>query len=119
MLSRNAKKILKITKRTAKKAMAYEDMKQVLGWDYDKIHSACDQLIQKNLAKEKAGIALPGWRGSSAWGIVLSEEGRSRWVYTAEELTKFLIKSVLVPIGVSILTTLLTMFVTWLLSGQN
>lgn len=113
MLSRNAKKVLKLAKKNKDQKISYDALKQILAWDYDKIHSACDQLIQQNLVKEKQGLIIPGRAyTSSAWGVVLTEKGRHRWKYIAEDAWMFTFKSVIIPIVVSAITALITAIIT-------
>lgn len=108
MLSRNAKKVLVITKGTGKSA--YLDLKKQLGWEFDDVRSACLQLIEAGLAVEKDYAPMPGHR--AAWGIVLTEEGRNSKKYFWAKAGAFLFKSIAVPIAVAAITAFITALIT-------
>lgn len=115
MLSKNAKKVLKIVQKSESYKIAYFDLKKQLGWDIDQVRSACNQLIMDDLAAEKSSIAIPG-TPPSPWGIVLQEKGRYRWKYIMVDCAKFILKSIIVPVIVSALTTLITLLLTGFLN---
>ena len=110
MLSKNARKILKIAKKSKEKTVFYPDLKKELEWDYDAIKSACSQLIQADLADEKYHSPIPGQK--VPWGIVLTERGRNSKKYFWFDVFSFLFKSIAVPIFVSIITAIITTILT-------
>lgn len=111
MLSKNAKKVLKLLKKSDNQKISYYELNTALGWNTDKVQSACNQLIEERLATEK-NITFPPNKAQGAWGIVLTERGRYYRKYIMEDIAKFILKSILVPIIVSLLTTLITLLLT-------
>lgn len=108
MLSRNEKRILKLANKTDGHKVEYDVIEKTLKICSDDVHSACRSLISKDLVIEKFYSPSPtSW---IPWGIVLSENGRHRFRHSLEKFSLFILKSILVPMVVSILTTLLTMF---------
>lgn len=107
MLSRNAKRIFRTAKKSNSYKVAYKELESQLGLDADSVHSACKQLFDMGLAEEKTVHYARGT--ASPWGIVLSERGRNRWRYTLEKVGLFFLRELLLPIIVSILTTLITL----------
>lgn len=108
MLSKEARTVLKAAKGNPEKKIAYLELKERLNWDYDKVKSAGNQLIDKGLAVEKYYSPMPG--RSVLWGIVLSEEGRNSKKYFWFRIADFILKSVAVPMAVSVATTLATLW---------
>ena len=106
MLSKNARKVLKIAKKTTKKAISYADLVKKLGLDFGAVRSAGNQLIENELATEKYHAPTPG--KEVLWGISLTEKGRNSRKYFWVGIIKFLFNSIVVPIAVSIITTILT-----------
>lgn len=118
MLSKNAKTVLKLARKTSNQKISYGDLLEALQWDYERIHSACNQLIDRGYAKEKPGLNIPGRPNlTHPWGIILKEEGRQPWRYTLEKICTFMVKSIFVPIIVSIITTLVTLLISELLQS--
>lgn len=110
MLSKNERNIFKLARKSKENKIKYTDAQESLKLGRDDVQSACNGLILKGLAEEKKYSPTHGsW---IPWGIVLSEKGRHRFRCWIESLCIFLAKSILVPMVVSILTTLLTMWIT-------
>lgn len=110
MLSKEAHTILKVAKDNPEKKIAYLELKERLNWDYDKVKSAGNQLVDKGLAVEKYYSPMPG--SSVLWGIVLTEEGRNSKQYFWANVGNFLFKSIAVPIVVAIVTAIVTTLIT-------
>lgn len=108
MLSKKAHFMLKTAKSTPEKKIGYLDFKKKTNWDYDSIKSAGNQLVERGLATEKYYSPIPG--NSVLWGIVLSEEGRNSKKYFWFRIADFILKSVAVPMAVSVATTLATLW---------
>ena len=108
MLSKNERDIFRLAKKSNENKVEYSAAQESLGLSYDDVQSSCKSLIEKGLASEKRYSPSQGaW---IPWGIVLSEKGRHRIRYAVETFSSFFVKSVLVPILVSILTTLFTIW---------
>lgn len=114
MLSKNERKIFKLAKKSKENKLDYSVAQETLGITYDDVQSACKSLILRGLAEEKK--YSPSHEAWIPWGIVLSEKGRHRVRYAVEEFLSFLLRSILVPIIVAFLTTLITIWLTGYLS---
>ncbi len=115
MFSRNERKIFELAKRSKQNKVSYQEMKDSIGIGHDDAKSACNSLIEKGYASEKYYSPIPG--SSIPWGIVLSEKGRHRLRYVIELFISFLVKSVIVPIVVAFITTLITIWLTGFFGG--
>lgn len=111
MLSKNARRIFEIAKSSEGEKISYIGLEKQLGWDFDKVQSAANQLIEAGLADNKYYSPLPG-RGEILWGIVLTEEGRNSRAYFWAKVGAFLFKSIAVPIFVAFATALITAYIT-------
>ena len=109
MLSKNAKEIMKLARKSPGAKVSYSEIKDKMDIDYDSAKSACLQLINAGLAVEKDFSPMPGSR--IPWGIVLSENGREPTKYVVNEALMYVVKSILVPIIVSVVTTILTLMI--------
>ena len=110
MLSKNERNIFRLAKESKENKIQYEVAVNVLKISFDDVKSACSGLISKGLAQEK--YYAPTTKSWIPWGIVLTEKGRHRFRYTLETLGSFILKSIFVPLVVSFLTTLLTLWLT-------
>lgn len=108
MLSRNAKKVLRLAKRKPDKSVDYAAIMKTLGMDHGSAVSACHQLISAGFAEETVSHPLPGSAVPS--GIFLTEEGRNSRKTKLYSVLDRLIFSVIVPIIVAIVTTLITLW---------
>ena len=106
MLSKNARKTLRYAKRTCEKTVSFSVLQERFDWDFNTAQSACTQLIESGYAYNDYSRPYPGHE--LVCGIVLSEKGRNSTKYFWYSVGTFLIKSILVPIGVSFITALLT-----------
>ena len=114
MLSKNERNIFKLAKKSNENKVEYTDAQKSLKLSRDDVQSACNSLISRGLAEEKKYSPTHGsW---IPWGIVLSEKGRHRARYALEEFLSFLFRSILVPIVVAFLTSLITIWLTGYLS---
>lgn len=109
LLSKNSKLILRAAKKSVGCKVSYAELAQRLNLSPDDVCSACNQLIDAKLAEIKYRTHYPG--GPAAWGIILTERGRHRWKYILEKGFIFALKELLIPILVSLLTTLITLLV--------
>lgn len=114
MLSKNERKIFRLAKTSKVNKIEYSMAQETLGLSYDDVQAACKSLISRGLAEEKK--YSPSHGAWIPWGIVLSEKGRHRVRYAVESLCSFLFRSILVPIIVAFLTTLITIWLTGYLS---
>ena len=116
MLSKNSKTVYKMAKKSKECRVSYDELKTKLNWDDSTIQSACNLLIDMNIADTdyKTYITATG-RCQVKCGIVLTEKGRNRLKFMIASESEFFVRSVVVPIIVSIATTLLTMWVTRML----
>ena len=107
MLSKDARKILHIMRKTLDGEMEFSTMQDRMGWNYEKAKSVGDQLIAQGFAREKQSRAMGVVLFS---GVVLTEEGRYSRTYFWSKVGSFLFKSIAVPIVVAFLTTLITLW---------
>ena len=107
MLTKNAKTVYKITKKSKGCRSTYEDLEAKLNWDNDTLQSACNLLIDMGIAKTdyKAYVTSSGSQ-SVPCGIVLTEKGRNLRKYNQKSALEFVIGSILVPMLVAIATTI-------------
>lgn len=110
MLSKNERRIFKLAKDSKENKIQYSKAQELLNLSSDDVRTACRSLISKNLADET--FYSPTVNSWIPWGIVLSEKGRHRLRYALEAFFSFLIKSIIVPVIVSFLTTLITIWLT-------
>ena len=110
MLSKNERDILRLAKKSKENKIQYSKAQESLNISFDDVKSACRSLISKNLADE--AFYSPTVNSRIPWGIVLSEKGRHRFRYALEAIFSFLVKSIIVPVVVSFLTTLITIWLT-------
>lgn len=112
MLTKNAKTAYKIAKKSKGYRVAYEDLKTKLNWDDGTIQSACKLLIDMGIADtDYATYFTAAGSHSVPCGIVLTEKGRNLWKYNQESIWKFIIGSILVPILVTIATTIVLRYI--------
>lgn len=115
MFSKNERDVLDLAKKSNKNKISYQEAAESLGIEHDDVKAACNSLIAKGYAEEKSYSPMPG--SCVAWGIVLSEKGRHRFRYAVEALFSFMFRSILVPIIVAFVTTLITIWITGYLGG--
>lgn len=116
MLSKNERNIFRLAKNSKENKVDYTVAQETLGLSSDDVRAACKGLISKDLAEEKR--YSPSHGAWIPWGIVLSEKGRHRFRYAMESLGLFLLKSILVPIIVAFITTLITIWLTGYISAK-
>lgn len=114
MLNRNSKKFIKFLR---KNEPDYED--EV--YTYDFIEENYKVPLEKVYATvrylEKCGYLITANRGSfqQHFGVILTEPALHPYEFGFLQLRSFLLKSIFTPIAVSILTTLVTLYITELL----
>lgn len=82
MLSSNASKVLRILRKKNDHSgkISYDELMEIFHWTWAQSVSACDQLIEKDLAKQTMHHSVKGNPYPS--GIILKEEGRFYYRYT-------------------------------------
>ena len=108
MLSKDARRVLHILRKSPDYSMEFSDMQQRMDWNFTKAKSVGDQLVAQGFAKERYCHPMPGATLYS--GIVLTEEGRYSRTYFWSKVGSFLFKSIVVPIIVAFVTTLITLW---------
>lgn len=110
LLSKNAKLVFKHLKLHSDQKMAYQYIVRDLSLGPSDVKSACHQLILAGLATEYDYAPMPGG-GAKPWGISLTEEGRSSRKYFWLKVGNFLFRSIITPIIVAFITTMVTLWV--------
>lgn len=105
MLSKNASRIYQSLKKADENELSYNDLMSQFDMEYNSVYSACQQLVSHRFAREI------NYSPSAPWGIGLTEEGRNKGRYYATLICRFLFKSVVVPIVVAFVTTLITLWI--------
>lgn len=108
MISKDSRKVFDFVKSTEENRASYRDIENKFNWSFDKAKSVCDYLIQENLAVERTHHPMPG--KEVAWGIVLTEEGKHIWKYKSTQIIKILLLDVGLPVVVSVIATLITLW---------
>lgn len=102
MLSRNAKNILRILDKATDHRRSFNSLQLDLHLSWNDVRSACDALVSHRLA------FYDGNAPEHAPAAILSEPGRHYAAYTAKQVGAYIVKSVVVPIIVALITTLVT-----------
>ncbi len=120
MISRDAKKVLVLAKKSTDKTVFYRALEESFGWDFYKAKSICSQLVEQGYASVRMGHPKNPFAGEeSPCGIVLTEEGREHWKYTLEKVGKLVLCDIVLPIVVAVITTLITLWVQGYFSSNN
>lgn len=108
MLTKNAKAVLRQAGKSDSGKISFEDLQAALKFSADEIERICNHLILEGYASSLRKQYTAGV--GNAYGIVLTEKGK-HWVKDRiNTLVSFVAKSVLTPIIVSVITTLVTMW---------
>ena len=112
MLSKNSKTVYVIAKKSKEYRVTYEELETKLNWDRGTIKSACNLLIDMGIADTDytTYFTASGSRPVPC-GIVLTEKGRNLWKYNQESIWKFVVGSILIPILVTIATTIVLRYI--------
>lgn len=98
MLTKNASKIFRMLKKSKNGKLMFDEIRNSIRAPRDELMSACKSLVERGLAE----WSDPQPRNGTY--LVLTERGRHRFVYGVNALTDFLLKSILVPVVVTLLT---------------
>ena len=107
MLSKNAKRALNLAKTKENLSISFSDISRELGINNAEARIAGEQLAAKRLVTIYKNFTFQGH--TVPHGIRLTEEGIHRKIHLFESLSLFLLKSVIVPVIVAFLTTLITL----------
>lgn len=109
MLTKNAKSVLRQANKDASGKISFEDLQKKLKLDADETERVCNHLILEGYASSLRKQYTTGT--GKPCGIALTEKGK-HWInYRLSVLGSFIAKSVVTPIVVSILTTLITIWI--------
>ena len=108
MLTKDAKSVLKQANKSSSGKISFEDLQKALNWNHDDVERVCNHLILEGYANSLRKQYTAGM--GNAFGITLTEKGKHWIKYRLSVLCSFVAKSVITPIIVSVITTLVTMW---------
>lgn len=114
MLNRNSKRFLSFLRRNEPD---YEDCVYTYDFIEDNYPVPLEQVYATVRYLEKYGYLITATRGPSKqrFGVILTEPSLHPYEFAFLQLRSFLFKSIFTPIAVSIITTLITLYITRLL----
>lgn len=111
MLTKNAKSIYTLLRNESSGELSYYVLAEKLGLDYNTVKSACDLIVEQGLAETKC------YKASIPASIVLTEKGKHTVAFAIDKSWKFALKDIALPIGLSIVTSILTTLITLHIAG--
>lgn len=109
MLNRHSRKFLKFLIRSSKN---FENGVVLYTYIYDNWKESVYDIYPAVKHLENQGYIRRSYLGKSPVGVALTELGKHPHQFTAEKAKRLLMKDVIIPIGVSIATTLVTLWLT-------
>lgn len=106
MLTKNAKSIYTLLRNESSGELSYYVLAEKLGLDYNTVKSACDLIVEQGLAETKC------YKASIPASIVLTEKGKHRFVFGVNALADFLVRSIAIPVAVSLVSSIVTTLIT-------
>ena len=108
MLNKHSKQFLKFLRRSA---THFENGVVLYTYIYDHWKESIYDIVSVVKHLENQGYIRTSYLGKTPVGIALTELGKHPHQFTIEKVKKILIKDVLIPAGVSIVTTLVTLWI--------
>lgn len=109
MLNKHSKQFLKFLRRSA---THFENGVVLYAYIYDHRKESIYDIYTVLKHLENQSYIRRSYLGKSPVGVALTELGKHPHQFTIEKVKKLLMKDVIVPIGVSIVTTLITLWLT-------
>ena len=108
MLTKDCRAALRKAGREATGEITYDALTSTLKWTPEKTRRVCDHLLLEGYANELRKQYTSGI--GKTHGIILTEKGKHGMKYRLSLACEFVAESVMTPILVSVITTLITMW---------
>lgn len=108
MLTKDCRAALRKAGRETTGEIAYDALTSTLKWTPDRTHRVCNHLVSEGYANEFRKQYTSGI--GKTHGIILTEQGRHWMKHRLSLACEFVAESVMLPILVSVITTLITMW---------